>query len=127
MSKSKNTQDTSNGQNSSEQETNSNSNSNKKELLQKIEIPGTPFWAVGNEEEGYHLMMGRYRLTPVPAKTVDELKQYLDENTYYILLQMIVAITEKTTHQIEELKEIHQKQQASIFDQLKDLENTVQK
>lgn len=108
-----NTQPPSNGQNTSEAEDNSNSGNNK-EILQKTAIEGTPFWAIGNDTDGYHLVMGRYRLTPKPAVSIEELKQYLDNNTYYILLQMIIAVKTNDDIQKQIIDTIEQTQKEHI-------------
>lgn len=93
MQQSKNKPDTLHGLTIAKDQTNSISSSNDNtEILEKHPIEGTPFWAIGNKDDGYHLVLGRYRLTQHPAENLEQLKEWMDNNTYHILLQMIIAV-----------------------------------
>ncbi|AXH75282.1 MAG: hypothetical protein [Microviridae sp.] len=63
---------------------------NNKELISNESIKGTPFKITGNEDLGYFLSMGKYRLTE-PTKTKEEVLNELEENKWQIICRTIHA------------------------------------
>lgn len=57
-------------------------------LIERIEIPTTPFIIVGNKTVGYMLTYGKYQLTEY-FDTVDKVQVYLNENTWIITERLI--------------------------------------
>ena len=60
-------------------------------LVIKEQIPGTPFWAIG-QETGWHLVMGKYRITKEPLNSYQEILQYLEKHHWDITLSITIAI-----------------------------------
>lgn len=60
---------------------------------QRIQIPGTPFWAIGNKEKGYNLIMGKYKLTSETITDLEKLNQWLIDNQWKVTLSMIICAT----------------------------------
>lgn len=78
---------------------------NNEELVQREQIGGTPFWAEGNDNDGYYLRMGRHRLTIETFKNKEEVLEYINYNMYDIILKMIIGVTaDKEEWAIEELR-----------------------
>lgn len=63
----------------------------KGNFLQKVQIEKTPFWIIGERDEGYYLVIGNNRLTD-PLKSVQEVREYLEENKWMVMLQMIMVV-----------------------------------
>lgn len=57
------------------------------ELLQKTEVPNTPFTIVGNDEDGFIITMGVMRLTD--KKTFDECMTLIENKNYDLIVTMI--------------------------------------
>lgn len=77
-------------QTSAEKTNGNNPNSN----WSREQIEKTPFWVIGNEEQGYNLIMGKWKLTIEPFKTKNELKKWMNSNHWNIILSMIICATE---------------------------------
>lgn len=68
-----------------------NSNS---EILKRKKIQDTPFWIVGNDEQGYFLAMGINRISEI-LPTPEEVEKYLSKNMWDVITKiMIVMIKE---------------------------------
>lgn len=65
--------------------------SDSTELFTREQIEKTPFWIIGDETNGYFLVMGKYRLTQ-GHKTPQEVKNHLQENMWDIILTMALVI-----------------------------------
>lgn len=93
-----------NTQTSVEETTESRGNySNKNtELVHREKIEGTPFYIIGNEDEGYFVAMGKYRLTE-PEETVTAAMDKLITNQWDIILKMVLTSHELVISNIEEL------------------------
>lgn len=94
-----------NEQTSADQADNSGSNTGSdNKNWQRIQLQQTPFWIVGNHEQGFNIIMGKWKLTQEPLFTIDtddeptiihEAQNWLDENQYNVILSMIIcAITD---------------------------------
>lgn len=75
---------------------NQNDNSENTLLIEREQIDGSPFWAIGNKEEGYMLTFGKWQLTEKLPGTLDVI-QYLEANKYDIILKMILCIIDPAT------------------------------
>lgn len=75
-------------QNSVEETPKSNSNYERKK------IENTPFWIIGDPDNGYNLIMGKWKLTPQTHKTKYELMQWMNKNKYNLILSMIICATQ---------------------------------
>lgn len=58
------------------------------------EIEGTPFRCIGNAEEGYVIVMAKYKIAPQTFKTESEVEEYLAKNYFSVTLAMIAACKE---------------------------------
>lgn len=67
-----------------------NSNS---ELVHREKVQGSPFTIVGNEEHGYFIAFGHYRLSE-PQKTIIEAYGYLKENQWNISMNFMLTLME---------------------------------
>lgn len=79
-----------NTQNNAEENTN---NSNSSEIIEREQIENSPFTIVGNQETGYFITMGPYRLHE-PVATKEDVMNYLLRNTYNVILDMIIIVNE---------------------------------
>lgn len=74
--------------------------------LKRIQLENTPFWIIGNDEKGYNIILGKWKLNKEPLyrehdPLIDEwqetperiAKNWLETNLYDIILSMIIAIT----------------------------------
>lgn len=71
-----------------------NKNTYNKELVSRKKIPNTPFEIIGNEERGYFLAFGKYKLTP-DIKTEEDVIMYLEETSWYIIVNIIAIMLNK--------------------------------
>lgn len=78
--------DTTDTTTTSTQETFNSDYSNDKQLIQREEIPNTPFIATKWEGKWY-LNLGKYVLTP-PCDTLDEIYTQLEERKWTIMLSL---------------------------------------
>lgn len=76
------------------------------ELVKKVKMVGTPFTVIQYGEKWY-LMMGRYRLNEDPYNTQLEAEKYLEENTWDVILKMIVIVIEQTPAAIQDTNKKH--------------------
>lgn len=86
-----------------------NLNSSEKkgnEIFEKIQVEGTPFWIVGNED-GYFLVMQNIRLSP-KLNTVNEVDQYLKENLTNCIITAILCILDIKTALAKETLNNHE-------------------
>lgn len=70
------------------------------ELMERQQVRNTPFWIVGNKIDGYYLLMGKYRLSEV-FNTIDEVQQWHEQNTWNIILSMIIAVNHTDKQLVE--------------------------
>lgn len=91
MSKStkKHTLESSNGQTNAEE----NPHSRNYSLIHREKVPNTPFEIVGNEETGYFLALGRYKLSQ-PTPTIDEAYAKLIDEQWNIILNLVTLTHE---------------------------------
>lgn len=68
---------------------NTDSKPSNSELVEKERVEGTAFDLVGNQEQGYFIALGTYRLTSVYSKEV--LKKMIETKDYELLLGMMGA------------------------------------
>lgn len=63
------------------------------ELIEKNEIEGSPYWVIGNKEQGYYITFGKWRLSEA-HKTAEEALEWLDNNIRMVLVQTMVVLLE---------------------------------
>lgn len=68
-------------------------NIDNKNLVSVETIDGTPLAVVGNDEEGYFIAMGQYKMTEI-QKTKEEALENLKYNEWNIILRMMSAVIE---------------------------------
>lgn len=66
---------------------------NNEELLERHKIEDSPFYIIGNPKDGYFLSMGKHRLTEL-LPTIEEVKEHLQNNTWNIILQLVILVCE---------------------------------
>lgn len=65
-------------------------NTDNRQLILKREIKGTPFTLTGNEDQGYFLTLGNYRLTEA-KETPEEATEEIESNTWNIISRLVAA------------------------------------
>lgn len=86
--------------------TNADANQDKEpssELLERITVPGSPFTVCGNQEMGYFLTMGKYRLSEA-QESKDAVLEYLDKEHYNVVFNLIITL-QKATAELDKLQE----------------------
>ncbi|AXH73228.1 MAG: hypothetical protein [Microviridae sp.] len=90
--------------------TNETIKENSLPLIEREQIPGTPYWIIGNEEQGYFLQFGKYKLTENYSEK-EYVKKHLIDNQFNIMLQTCLAVvneaqqnTEKSIHNLNTIK-----------------------
>lgn len=74
---------------------------NESHLITRNPVENTPFAVVGNNENGYFLTMGKYRLTD-NFQNEEDVIYYLENNTWEIIVTLMTAIIHASqTHKIE--------------------------
>lgn len=76
-------------------------NTTNKPLFEREQLPGSPFWLIGNSEQGYNITMGKYKITqePFKAETIPDALilayRWLDNNQWDVVLTIaLCAITD---------------------------------
>lgn len=72
---------------------NAKKTNNSNSLIERVEIDGTPFTAIRNEEEWF-LTMGKYRLTQA-MKTLEEVKNDATNTDWFRIMQIIGIMIEE--------------------------------
>lgn len=74
---------------------NANETHNKNSpLIIHREIPRTPFVITGNEDRGYFVRLGDYRISDI-QKTPEEAENELVEQHWNVIMRMIASIVER--------------------------------
>lgn len=86
-------------------QTNADVNQNKvnysnEELLHKERIDNTPFYIIGNNEQGYFITYGKYRITE-RKNTIVEIREELEKDRWTIITVLIAVLIQIT----DEIKE----------------------
>lgn len=68
-----------------------NQNKEASSIFHREEIPNSPFVIVGEQSQGFYMLMGRYRMTPAMS-TPEEVKTYAEKNLWNIILQMALSV-----------------------------------
>ena len=68
--------------------------------IERIPIEGTPFWAIGTEVDGYHIGIGKNRITqePIPKNDITE---YINYNTWNIIVQLVTIVVQYLNDEVE--------------------------
>lgn len=70
------------------------------QLIEKVPLTGTPFWAIKHEEK-WSVVMGRHKMNDVQLDTLDEVWGWLEVNSYTIVLRMMLIIKNEDSYGIE--------------------------
>lgn len=65
---------------------------NSGQLIERYQIPGSPYWVIGDEEKGYYLRFGKYKFTE-NMQSIQEVEEHYEENKANVILQTILAVT----------------------------------
>lgn len=66
---------------------------NKSTLITHNKIEGTPFYVTGNEEKGYFIRLGDYKISEA-KQTEDEAIKDLEENKWNIMVNIIATVVD---------------------------------
>lgn len=69
-------------------------NNSKSTLITRERINKTPFTVIGNEETGYFIAMGDYRLTEIHKRIEQAMAEILEE-PWNVTLKMMSAIIDR--------------------------------
>jgi len=61
--------------------------------FEREQIEKTPFWVIGNKEQGYNLIMGKWKLNTEPFQAKSQLKAWMNTDHWNIILSMIICVT----------------------------------
>lgn len=90
-----------NTQNNAEETHNSNS---IKQLQEREQMAESPFWIIGNEEDGYMGTLGKYQITErFPTK--EAVQQHFETATWNIILKLSGIVAAELIEQHEKIKE----------------------
>lgn len=64
---------------------------NSGKLIEREQIPGSPFWIIGDEEKGYFLAFNKWQLTEY-MRTKQDIKENLETNKWDIILKLILCL-----------------------------------
>lgn len=65
------------------------------EKITRTPVEGSPFWLItDNEKEETWIVFGEYRLTQEPFEDESEASAYIHENTFNLIMNMIIIIQE---------------------------------
>lgn len=59
--------------------------------IERIKLDDTPFYAIGNNDDGFHLICGNHRLTEFSLKR-DEIDKYLIEKHWELIAQFVTIM-----------------------------------
>jgi hypothetical protein len=62
------------------------------ETYHRNKIANSPFYAVGNDEKGYHLVCGSHRLTENSIESMEEVDHYMEYHKWDIISQLITIL-----------------------------------
>lgn len=86
-------------------------------------IPGSPFRIVKYMDGNYNLQMGRYRLNEKQLKSKKEVIEYIDENAWNIVGQMVILILndqiETANKEMQKRQEEQRKTEKAYIEQTK--------
>lgn len=74
--------------------TEENHTNNSNSIYERRQLKNTPFWIIGDQEQGYNLIMGKWKLTTEPHKTIEDLREWMIKNKWNIILSMIICATQ---------------------------------
>lgn len=71
-----------------------NSDSSAKPIWERAQIVNSPLWIVGNQEKGYHITMGKYKITkdPIEKGSQATLEQMAEDWLYLHIWDVILTI-----------------------------------
>lgn len=78
-------------------------------LIEREQIPNSPFWIIGDKENGYNLIMGKWKLTQEPIAEKEHVTLWIRQNRWNLILSMIICVTQDIHDQ--NTKEIHKEPQ----------------
>lgn len=67
-----------------------NTNNNNSSNYTRQQLDGTPFWIIGNNEEGYKLTMGKYKISNTMA-TPEEVETWLLIHQWDVVLSVALC------------------------------------
>lgn len=65
------------------------------ELLHRVKIQNAPFEVVGNEEIGYFIAFGKYKLT-TNYNTIEEAQERIEKDQWTIIINLMIIIANQT-------------------------------
>lgn len=66
-------------------------NTDSKPLWDREQIENSPFWIVGNKEQGYNITMGRYKITHETLPTPLDARLWLEKNKWDVILTVALC------------------------------------
>jgi hypothetical protein len=66
-------------------------NTPSKPLYEREQIENSPFWIIGNEEEGFNITMGKYKITQEPVKTKLDALLWLEAHKWDVVLTVALC------------------------------------
>lgn len=85
------------------------SNTPSKPLYEREQIENSPFWIIGNEEEGYNITMGKYKITQEPLKTKLDAIIWLEKHKWDVVLTVALCAITDINYMTEKQKDTKKK------------------
>lgn len=60
--------------------------------IERHEIENTPFVAIGNDDEGYHIICGRHRLNENKVGCLNDVYKYIEDKKWEIIAQLVTIL-----------------------------------
>jgi hypothetical protein len=80
-------------------------------LWDREQIEHSPFWIVGNKEQGYHITMGKYRLTleNEPLPTALDARIWLETHKWDVILSVALCAYTDMTYKTQDTDKLAKK------------------
>lgn len=72
-------------------------NSNSTELLERERIENTPYTIIGNQEKGYFLAFGKYKVIE-NKPTKQEVRDELEKRKWFVMIDTVICLLDIIEH-----------------------------
>lgn len=68
--------------------------------IRREQIDETPFWAIGDDTRGWHIVVGNNRLTELEIETLEKVRDYIEQKKWQLITMLIAIFTEQYCKQL---------------------------
>lgn len=69
-------------------------NSSSEKLVEREQIGGTPYWVVGNKDQGYMVTFGKWQMTE-REETMEKALEYYEKNEVNVVLTTAIILIDE--------------------------------